>query len=783
MVDILGADVGTFSRVIAAFFLGLAGGAWAASRLRTGRPWAAVAWAEGIVALLALVVLLVSQWGDFGQGHTAWAPWLRWLLPLALILPPAFAMGMVIPWMIRAAPPFLAVPLYAVNTLGGIAGLGLTLFCFLPALGLSGASFVALALNLVVAACAWMLSRRGTARESLAVEKSLENTSLNALAFASGFLVLAAEVVFQHQLAQLLISSYYSSAFVLTLVLASLGLSALLVPLASRLGTFMLPVALGASAIAFAIQPIVLVVQRGGLFYVPFEKTLSPYLLEALRLGVPAVFLVLIPAGLVFPLLLKKGVASGIDAGHLLAVNGLGGWFGAELAERVFLPMFGLWYVMAVLAAAYAVSILLCTGRTRWLLVPALGLFASWTWHLDARLPHVGLIKGDRVAEVAVGREGVVAVVTAAPDDWRIVVNNSYTLGGTRAQTNQERQALLPILLHGQAHDIATLGVATGSTLGGALMDPAVRHAEGIELSPLVLRFASAAPFNAQMAADPRVQLTRGDARWVIGQRKNRFDVIVGDLFLPWGTGEARLFTREHFEKVRAALKPGGLYCQWLPMYQLTQPEFEAIVRTFRQVFPEAWLVRGDFYTSMPIVGLIGGRSLTSLDWNQITAACERVRAEGLCRDPLLRHVEGVAMTVVGPAPEPPPGPAITLANSWLEWDAAHNVIGLRKPWFNGVPLAKHLRSAQQAAGNDFLPADLRSARECGELLNAFEIARATKLPQAAVVEEQLRITFPAAMGQDHAADWRHWPMRFPPDFLTASEPTSFFQNPKPENH
>ena len=35
MVDILGANAGTFTRVVAAFFLGLAAGAWFAARRKT----------------------------------------------------------------------------------------------------------------------------------------------------------------------------------------------------------------------------------------------------------------------------------------------------------------------------------------------------------------------------------------------------------------------------------------------------------------------------------------------------------------------------------------------------------------------------------------------------------------------------------------------------------------------------------------------------------------------------------------------------------------------------
>jgi hypothetical protein len=767
MIDVLGADAGTFSRVVGAFFLGLALGAWWASRRATPQPWRSVARAEIAVAALALLVIAAGQipW----PAH----PWLNWILPLALILPPAAAMGAVLPWMIRAAGGAQSVGLYAANTLGGIAGLALTFAWSLPTLGLAGASLFTVALNLAVAAVAWRMPALGGAEAPPPRTAGAPAPSLDGLAFASGFLVLAAEVIFQHQFAQFLISSHLASALVLALVLAALGIAAAIVAFAHRSKpAFLLPVALFLAAVAFAAQPLVLVIQRGGVHYLPYDKPLWLYLLESIRLGVPALLLVLLPAGLVFPLLLRDAAARGIDAGRLLALNGLGGWLGAELGERLLMPMFGIWFTMAVLAGGYLVCLATQAARWRWIAF-ALGVaLVAWSWRIDARLPYIGLAGKDALVKVAMGREGVVSVVRGEPDDWRLVVNNSYTLGGSRAAGNQEREALLPMLLHGDAQRIATLGVATGSTVAGATLDPAVTSIEGIDLSPLVLAFArnDFAPFNRAMAADPRVRLTRGDARRVLRERPGAFDVIIGDLFLPWNTGEGRLFTREHFAGVRAALRPGGIYCQWLPMYQLTRLQFEAILRTFRLVFPDAWIVRGDFYLGMPIIGLIGGRSLDQIAWTEVAAACKRVRATGNCHDPLLRHAEGVAMLVAGPAPAPPPGPIITLANSWIEWDASRNVIGLREKWFTGLPLAEYLRAIQQSA-TDRIPPDLRPALLCGDRYVALEVARAARLPQAGEIEEQIVEDLPPSLVADDGANWSLLPMQHRPAFPPGRTP------------
>ena len=48
-------------------------------------------------------------------------------------------------------------------------------------------------------------------------------------------------------------------------------------------------------------------------------------------------------------------------------------------------------------------------------------------------------------------------------------------------------------------------------------------------------------------------------------------------LVLDRRAGEGRLYAREHFHAVRGALRDGGVFCQWLPLYQLTRDKFVAL--------------------------------------------------------------------------------------------------------------------------------------------------------------------------------------------------------------
>lgn len=798
LVDVLGASSETFARVVGAFCIGLAAGsAWAALRPATARSAAfRMAAAELAVALLALGSLAAVPAADLLRARGWDGGGIRTLLPLALVGLPATAMGIVLPSALALLPPGRsAVQAYAVNTLGGVVGIGFAVFWGLPVLGLVGTGLCACGLNLAIAAAVWHLRPRaaGTpvplpgrtggewvpAGTPSGPEDFPAVRASDGIAWASGFLVLGLEVVTQHQFAQVTINSHLSGSALLVVVLLAMALGSFAAARWPGGEAAALRSATRLAAAAWMLQPLLFLGARPGLQILPYELAPLGYFV---RLGALAC-LTLAPgflaSGLLFPLLLRSARQPAVIA-RWLALNGLGAWMGAEVTQAWVLPALGLWTTVLAGAAGYLVlGIWLArhpdAAEARpprwipsWSVTVALAIGVGTLSLASRGWPQVSPVPGERVVAVEAGREGVVATVHRGTNDWRIVFNNSYTLGGSRAQANQERQAHLPLLLHGDPQSVALLGVATGSTLAGAARHPGVRTLEAFELSPMAARFARQhfAPFNRGVFEDPRVHLTLEDARWAIAQQSASQDVVIGDLFLPWRTGEGRLFTREQFAAVRTSLRTNGLFCQWLPLFQLTRSQYDTILRTFLTEFPRAFLLRGDFYPELPIVGLCGfadGRPLAAVSWDRVEAACERLRASSdPVRDPLARHVAGVAMCVVGELPPPPPGPINTLGNAWLEWDAARNIVGLRSPWFIGVPVAEYLRDRVRQASHA-LPAHLRSAQDAGQFFLTLEVAQRAQAPSLSNLRAQIQDRLPASLRSDSAADWTLWPGRLKP--------------------
>src|SRR5712671_4508224 len=176
---------------------------------------------------------------------------------------------------------------------------------------------------------------------------------------------------------------------------------------------------------------------------------------------------------------------------------------------------------------------------------------------------------------------------------------------------SDHRQALLPLLLHPAPHQALFLGVGTGATVVGGSQMPGV-SVRGVELSREVVDLL---PWFANpAAAGPAPRITVADARRYVAADTDRYDVIVADLFHPALDGSGALYTIEHFDAVKRRLAPGGVFCQWLPLYQLDLPSLRAIIRGFLDVYPDgsAWL--NHYSVRTPMLALVGRRDRGNLD-------------------------------------------------------------------------------------------------------------------------------------------------------------------------
>lgn len=193
----------------------------------------------------------------------------------------------------------------------------------------------------------------------------------------------------------------------------------------------------------------------------------------------------------------------------------------------------------------------------------------------------------------------------------RLQVGKHFRMGGAAGFGEQRMGQVCSLLSHasgpeGPIPKALYLGLGTGSTMGGALAVPHA-SAEGVELVPEIVELLPQfADINHDLAKRPEAALHAADARRYLAAAPGTYDLVVADLFHPGQAGASALFAREHFAAARDHLRPGGLMCQWLPLYQLDEADVRTIVRTFLDVFPESYAFLGIYNAQNPALALVG---------------------------------------------------------------------------------------------------------------------------------------------------------------------------------
>lgn len=666
---------------LAGFFLGLAAGSAVFGRRssRFSRPLAAFGLLELGVAAGALTLLAVLDlYGTiYPLLHQAFAsrsvPILAVKLGLALFAAgiPAFFMGGTLPVLAEAFVPAsggLGRPvggLYAANLLGAVVGSLAVPFLLLPRLGASGAYAAAVLASLGIGLTAVGLAR-GRVPRALPLARSAKvgagavgsvGTPVLLLSALSGAATLGLQVLWLRAFALVHESSLHAFAVVLSVFLVGLAGGTGLARLGLREGRAaarLLGLAWVGGGLLAVLAPLAFMRLTGGLDYVQGSSWLA---LQARLAGLALLVVgpVTFALGAALPLLLEQAgrreAAAGPATGAVVAANTVGAIIGPLAATFLLAPALGLWRSMAafgmllVLAGAWAGL----AWRQR---AAAAALAAAAVLLLESgALPAVRVRRerGERLLSAREGAYGTTAVIEDEHDRW-ITVNNSYVLGGTAAAAEERWQAHLPLLLHAAPRRIAFVGLGTGISAGAALAHP-VERVVAFELVPEVVAAArdEFGGANRSLLADSRVTIEVDDGRHALAAGAGPFDVVVGDLVVPWRPGEASLFAREHFGAVRRALAPDGLFCQWLPVYQLSEPALRGIMAGFVDVFPRTTVWRGNLLAEQPILALVGQRDARPLDAGSVDTRLRSLPPSLVASEPFLRHPAGFWLFLVGP--------------------------------------------------------------------------------------------------------------------------------------
>jgi len=120
---------------------------------------------------------------------------------------------------------------------------------------------------------------------------------------------------------------------------------------------------------------------------------------------------------------------------------------------------------------------------------------------------------------------------------------------------------------------------------------PGMQRVHVVEIEPAVLAMSRFfLHVNDSASFRPNVSIAVDDARSALQLDPTRYDVIVSEPSNPWLAGVATLYTVEFFRIARSRLADGGVFCQWVQLYQVPLPVVAGVVRNVKAVFPHVHL-------------------------------------------------------------------------------------------------------------------------------------------------------------------------------------------------
>lgn len=363
----------------------------------------------------------------------------------------------------------------------------------------------------------------------------------------------------------------------------------------------------------------------GGMGYFG-EKLWSGLVLAFLFMLAPAFLM-----GLAFPLAgtvyARPGRPPGGAVGDVLAVNTVGAILGAAASGFAAIYLFGIERSLQMLTIinigaglaliahrlrgrAGAAAAAAATAAVLAFLALNPGAFRIWDTRYFAvfrnnqpeafRTPERvrDAVENTEVLYYGEGVESIVSSIKVRGGDQAFITNGRIE-ASSQLQGQQHLYVLghLPMLLHKDPRSVLVIGTGSGMTLGAVSAHPPVEKIILAEIEPKVLHIARTfGEYNHHVLDDPKLRIVLNDGRNYLMTTKERFDVITADPIHPWFRGAGYLYTTEYFRLAAARLKPGGILCQWLPLYELSTADLRSIVRTFTGHFPHTmlWLTHYD---------------------------------------------------------------------------------------------------------------------------------------------------------------------------------------------
>ncbi len=550
--------------------------------------------------------------------------------------------------------------LYGFNTLGAVVGTLFAGFVLLPEYSVIGTTAIAIATNIFIGiACIFLSGKPALAgdghgeeprREEVATEAVDASPDVSLILWGigiSGFCALGYEVLWTRVLSMVVGASVYGFTVMLVSFLAGIALGSKAFGLFIRafpgscrtperamvlFGAVQVLIGLSALAVTYFIRDLpshAIRIQNYllGTGISPFEvRQGANFAVAFSHMFVPAFFM-----GAAFPLAGKiradRRKSPGEAIGEVSVYNTIGAILGAAFSGFALIYLFGIerslqfltlinvgaglliavsaWRIPALTGGTAA-----CTAAAVAILAVHPGLWRMWDLKYfaiyrnntrEAFDTDFNMKDAMENTDVLYYAEGVQATVSSI----RVKGGSQAFITNGRIEASNQKEGIqcqytlghLPMLLHKNPRKVFVLGTGSGMTLGATSVHPQVEEIVLAEIEPKVLGVARTfSEYNHNVLENPKLRIVFNDGRNYLMTTEKKFDVITADPIHPWFSGAGYLYTIEYFRLAADHLRPGGIVCQWLPIYELSVDDLKSVVRTFTESFRYTmlWLTRND---------------------------------------------------------------------------------------------------------------------------------------------------------------------------------------------
>ncbi len=174
--------------------------------------------------------------------------------------------------------------------------------------------------------------------------------------------------------------------------------------------------------------------------------------------------------------------------------------------------------------------------------------------------------------------------------------------------------------------NVLVIGCGAGVTAGAVSINPDVKTQTIAEIEPLVPRVVSKyfGNENHHVIDNPKVTVHLDDARHFLLTTDQKFDAITADPFDVWVKGAATLNTLEFYQEMKKHLNPGGVVTAWVAFYEVDSAAWKSELATFMKVFPHAMVFgntkEGGGYDGV----MVGSAEPLSIDVSAIEAKLQQ---------------------------------------------------------------------------------------------------------------------------------------------------------------